>query len=149
MSESNFSADAASRLKEDGASDDKANWMSLTLPPNFPNGRNMFVWTWAPIKDDFIGGWRDRYTTCFDLFVDGGSNDLQPSPSPPQAPQDDQSKIKEQCAKTCYRGGMKEQPCSDSNCPPCRYGENCFAYDGSGKCPAWAGGFDCSTGQAI
>ncbi|KAF8465361.1 hypothetical protein BDZ91DRAFT_236375 [Kalaharituber pfeilii] len=152
MSEGNFSADAVSRPKEGNLPDDKANWMSLTIPPNFGSGRKMFVWAWAPIKDDFQGGWRNRYTTCFDFDIAGkveGANNNPAPPPPPKPIEDPKKKVNEQCAKTCYRGGMKEHPCAGGNCPPCRYGESCFEYDSSGKCPSWAGGFDCIKGTPI
>ncbi|KAF8417297.1 hypothetical protein EV426DRAFT_380566 [Tirmania nivea] len=151
MAEGNFSADAVTMSKQDNLPNDKANWMHLSLPVNMPEGRNMFVWTWAPIKDDFAGRWRDQYTTCFDIFVKGKMEDGNPPQQQPEVkPVDDGgAKIKEQCAKECQRGGMPAFPCSGDSCPPCRYGRDCYDYDSNGKCPNWAGGFDCEKGQPI
>ena len=153
MVESNFSADAVSQPKGggEGGPNDKANWMFLTIPKGFPNGRHMCVWTWALIKDDFLGGWRNKYSTCFDVFVSGGSDDsgTDQSQTPPPSPQAPAPDVQAKCAETCYRGGQQQYTCQGSNCPPCRYGQNCFDYNTEGKCPAWAGGFDCLKGQAI
>ena len=143
MSESNFSADAVTRDKGGLKPDDKANWMMLALPKSLENGRHMFVWTWAPLKDQFAGGWRDRFTTCFDVFVEGktgGGPDNTPKPKP--KPKVDPAGIEENCKKTCFRGGMKNAPCEGANCPPCRFGNDCYEYL-NGACPAWPGGFDC------
>lgn len=147
MAEGNFSADAVTMPKEGNLPNDKANWMQLNLPVNMPQGRNMFVWTWAPIKDDFQGGWRDRYTTCFDIMVDG----KQDGGNPPVEvkPAGDPVNIKENCAKECFKGGQAQFSCSGDSCPPCRYATGCYDYDGNGKCPNWPGGFDCKKGQAI
>lgn len=152
MAEGNFSADAVTMPKDGNLPNDKANWMQLNIPTNFPQGRHMFVWTWAPIKDEFAGGWRDQYTTCFDVFVDGkeeGSKVVPPSPPPVTPVEDKQAKIKDNCAKECFKGGMTQYPCSGGDCPPCRYGTGCFSYNAEGNCPNWAGGFDCIKGEAI
>lgn len=154
LTESNFSADAVTRPKEGNLPDDKVNWMQFRIPPSYKNGRYMFVWTWAPIKDDFAGGWRDQYTTCFDVFVEGkdenSKNVPEEKPKPVNPANEQQARIKKQCEETtCYKGGMKEFPCKGANCPPCRYGENAFDYDANGNCPPWAGGFDCKKGKAI
>jgi len=151
MAEGNFSADAVTMPKDGNLPNDKANWMQLNLPVNIPQGRNMFVWTWAPIWDKFAGRWRDQYTTCFDIIVEGKEEGNNISPPPPVVKpiDDNDAKAKEQCAKECSRGGQKQFPCSGDNCPPCRYDSGCYDYNDQGKCPNWPGGFDCKKGQAI
>ncbi|RPB29705.1 hypothetical protein L211DRAFT_775535 [Terfezia boudieri ATCC MYA-4762] len=150
IAEGNFSADAVTVPKDGNLPNDKANWMQLNLPVNMPQGRNMFVWTWAPIWDSIRGDWINQYATCFDIFVNGKVEGDNPSPPPSEVkPVDKSPKIKENCEKQCLRGGQSQFPCSGDSCPPCRYNGSCFDYDSSGKCPNWAGGFDCKKGQPI
>jgi len=145
MAEGNFSADAVTIPKEGNLPNDKANWMQLNLPVNMPEGRHMFVWAWAPVWNSILETWTDRYTTCFDIYVSGKGEGGSPPPPPPSEvkPADSTAKIKENCAKECLRGGQAQFPCSGADCPPCHYKNGCFDYDSNGKCPNWAGGYDC------
>lgn len=155
VAEGNFSADAISMPKAGNQPNDKANWMFLNIPKSYSPGRRMCVWTWASIKNEFEGGWENRYTTCFDMNISGSEDPTYdhsqwtPGTQSQSQPVDNKSQVQEKCAATCFKGGMSQYPCTNSDCPPCRYGTNCFGYDSSGKCPAWAGGFDCTKGQPI
>jgi len=151
IAEGNFSANAIIAETEGTQIFEKGNYLDLTLPSDMQAGRHMMVWTWANNFDKFTNQWVDRYTTCFDVIVQGGSSTIAGPPPKEKSPTKPvgngaAANAKAQCAKTCNKGGMAEYPCTGENCSPCRYfsGDtiNCFEYKEGTTCP-FPGGYDC------
>lgn len=171
--QANFSGDAIT-LVTNGKMNEKANYMTLTLPQNIENGRHMMVWVWAWAQglgtndgsSAYDNTWANSYSTCFDIEVVDSDFDGKHYSSFSQnsmlmnysgATFDNSDEGTPDSGNVCatgtgYKGGMTQYPCTGAECPPCWYktatGINCFDYDSTGKCP-FGGAYDCKLNKQL
>lgn len=156
----NFSADAVTELTDGNTHmNEKANYMTFTVPEKIENGRHMMVWGWAwkaglndaPAKaDDYNAHWDLAWGTCFDLVIkDSKFSGTSPVIKGNQKGYTETSSASSTCAKTCLKGGQASAKCDGSKeeCPPCWYLQdgniNCYGYKSGTTCP-WEGAQVCS-----
>lgn len=166
IAEANFTADAiiVNDPTTPNGRNERANFFNVKLPDNMETGRHMMVWAWAYAKDDFNGGWKNTYTTCFDVNIIGGSG-RAPSRKPTEnsiagvepaniAAKAKPTGISPKCQQTCLQAGNKAWPCDGPNCAPCRYAQgngeiHCYQKSlQTGSCP-FTNGYDCSSGKSF